>query len=237
MQFISSTAVAEAAAYRDREFLESDDLSEWRGIVLGYSQTKWVSERLVLAAAARGLPVTVYRPPLIGGHSLTGAWNADDYIHRLVRGCLELGQTLDVMAELDLVPVDYVSAAVGVLAWKSEHAGRVFHLNHPRPVLWSDLLAGFRDQSPQPVPLQDWLEALSQQPSNPLYPLLPFFSQRWGSEQLTYSQLMTPGLRSRPSCDQTEAVLRSLGVVCPSREELIERYSGLFLRALSGRPG
>lgn len=237
VQFISSTAVAEAAAYRDRDFLESDDLSEWRGIVLGYSQTKWVSERLMLAAAARGLPVTVYRPPLIGGHSRSGAWNADDYIHRLVRGCLELGQTLDVMAELDLVPVDYVSAAVGALAWKGEHAGQVFHLNHPQPVLWSDLLAGFSDQSPRPVPLEDWLRALSEQPSNPLYPLLPFFSQRWGDEQLTYSQLMTPGLRSRPSCHQTAAVLRALGVVCPSREELIERYSGLFLRELSGRPG
>jgi thioester reductase-like protein len=237
VQFISSTAVAEAAAYRDREILESDDLAEWQGIVLGYSQTKWVSERLVLAAAARGLPVTVYRPSLIGGHSRTGVWNADDYIHRLVRGGLELGQTLDVMTELDLVPVDYVSASVGALAWKGEHAGQVFHLNHPQPVLWRDLLAGFSDQSPQPVPLEDWLRALSEQPANPLYPLLPFFSQRWGSEQLTYSQLMTPGLRSRPSCRKTEAVLRALGVVCPSREELIESYSGLFLRELSGRPG
>ncbi|MCT0229662.1 thioester reductase domain-containing protein [Synechococcus sp. CS-1324] len=237
VQFISSTAVAEAAAYRDQVILESDDLSEWRGIVLGYSQTKWVSERLMLAAAARGLPVTVYRPPLIGGHSRTGAWNADDYIHRLVRGCLELGQTLDVMTELDLVPVDYVSDAVGVLAWKPEHAGAVFHLNHPRPVLWSDLLKGFSDQSPKAVPLQDWLEELSKQPTNPLYPLIPFFSQRWGSEQLTYSQLLMPGLRSRPSCERTEAVLQALGVVCPSREELIERYAGLFLRALSGHPG
>jgi thioester reductase-like protein len=237
VQFISSTAVAEAAAYRNREFLESDDLSEWDGIVLGYSQTKWVSERLMLAAAARGLPVTVYRPPLIGGHSQTGAWNVDDYIPRLVRGCLELGQTLDVMTELDLVPVDYVSEAVGVLAWKAEHAGQVFHLNHPQPVLWSDLIAGFSDQSPQPLPLDDWLQALSEQPTNPLYPLLPFFSQRWGSEQLTYSQLMTPGLRSRPSCRRTEAVLRELGVVCPSREQLIERYAGLFLRELSCQLG
>lgn len=237
VQYISSTAVAEAAAYRDQEILESDDLSEWRGIVLGYSQTKWVSERLMRAAASRGLPVTVYRPPLIGGHSRTGAWNADDYIHRLVRGCLALGQTLNVMAELDLVPVDYVSAAVGALAWKPEHAGQVFHLNHPMPLLWSDLLAGFSERSPEPVPLDDWLEALSQQPTNPLYPLIPFFAQRWGSEQLTYSQLMTPGLRSRPSCGRTVAVLRSLGVVCPGREELIDRYSGLFLRELSGRPG
>jgi hypothetical protein len=104
-------------------------------------------------------------------------------------------------------------------------------------VLWSDLLAGFRDQSPRPVPLDDWLQALSEQPANPLYPLIPFFSQRWGSEQLTYSQLMTPGLRSRPSCRRTVAVLQELGVVCPSPEALIKRYSGLFLRELSGLLG
>ena len=88
VQLISSVATFEAAAYRNREVLESDDLVEWRGIHVGYSQTKWVSERRVLAAGAAGLPVTVYRPPLIGGHSKTGVWHDDDLLQRLLLGCL-----------------------------------------------------------------------------------------------------------------------------------------------------
>jgi myxalamid-type nonribosomal peptide synthetase MxaA len=38
----------------------------------GYSQSKWVSERMVEAAAERGLPVTVWRTAFIAGHSRTG---------------------------------------------------------------------------------------------------------------------------------------------------------------------
>ena len=96
----------------------------------------------MLAAAAQGLPVTVYRPPLVGGHSLTGTWHNGDFLHRLVRGCLALGLAPDLAMELDLVPVDYVAAAVGALAWRPEPLGFQVHLQHPQPVLWADLLEG-----------------------------------------------------------------------------------------------
>jgi aryl carrier-like protein len=40
VQMISSVAVFEATAYRNRVILETDDLAEWHGIHLGYSQTE-----------------------------------------------------------------------------------------------------------------------------------------------------------------------------------------------------
>jgi len=55
---------------------ERDDriqLIDHEGIYLGYSQSKWVSERLVAIARDRGL--CIYRPPLVSGHSQTGLWN------------------------------------------------------------------------------------------------------------------------------------------------------------------
>ena len=42
----------------------------------GYTQSKWVAERLVLKARALGLPARVYRPGIITGHSQTGARGA-----------------------------------------------------------------------------------------------------------------------------------------------------------------
>ncbi|MDI9407513.1 MAG: thioester reductase domain-containing protein, partial [Chitinophagaceae bacterium] len=227
VEFISSTSVYEAAAYRGQTIAETDDVDAWQGIHLGYSQTKWVSERLVLAAAAAGWPVSVYRPPLIGGHSQSGAWHQDDFLHRLVRGCLALGQAPDLAMELDLVPVDYVVAAIGALAWRPEPLGFHVHLHHPKPVLWADLLHGLIDKGAplQAVPLPQWLAALAQQPSNPLYPLQPFFTHRWGAEQLTYPELNAPGIKARPSCDRSRALLEPLGVRCPGFDDLIGPYA------------
>jgi len=239
LEFISSTSVYEASAYRDQLLNEDADLVEWRGIHLGYSQTKWVSERLVWQAAQMGLPVRIYRPPLIGGHSLTGAWHEQDFLHRLVRGCLVLRQAPDLAMALDLVPVDYVVSAVGALAW-GPHTNDpglpppTFHLHHPQPVLWLDLLTALIDRGAplKPVPLQAWLQALAQQPTNPLYPLQPFFTHRWGADQLTYPELNAPGVKARPGCEHTLAVLEPHGVACPSFANLIEPYTRTFLADL-----
>lgn len=233
LEYVSSTAVYEAAAYRNAVISETEDLTTWQGIHLGYSQSKWVSERLVLAAAAAGLPVRVYRPPLIGGHSRSGAWHAGDFLHRMMRGCLALGQAPVMPMELDLVPVDYVVAAIGALAWRPQPLGFHVHLHHPEPVFWQELLDGFIAHGAplRPVALEPWLAALAQQPSNPLYSLQPFFSQRWGDEQLTYPELNAPGMRARPSCSRTLALLASLEVTCPRLEALIGPYSRSLLAA------
>jgi len=233
LQYISSTAVYEAARYRDVVIRETDDVAGWEGIHLGYSQTKWVSERLVLAAGAAGLPIAVYRPPLISGHSQTGAWHEDDFLHRMMRGCLAMGLTPELPMELNFVPVDYVAAAVGALAWRTEPLGFHVHLHHPEPMDWQQLLAGFSAHGApwRAVPLEQWLAVLAAQPGNPLYPLQPFFQQRWGRDQLTYPELNAPGVRARPSCTLTQAMLQSLGVKCPSFAALIDVYSPIFLGA------
>jgi thioester reductase-like protein len=237
VQMISSVAVFEATAYRNRVILETDDLAEWRGIHLGYSQTKWVSERLVLAAAAQGLPVSVYRPPLIGGDSRSGAWHQDDLLHRLLQGCLELGLAPDLAWELDLVPVDYVADAVTALAWRADAVGRCFHLQHPQPVMLTDLLGRLNEGGAglEVVPMGHWLNAIDANPANPLYPLRAFFHQRWGDDQLTYPELNQLGLRARPRAEATVATLAALGVSCPRFDELISPYGRALLGASLGR--
>ena len=231
LQFISSVAVFEARAYRDRLILETDPLPEWRGIELGYSQTKWVSERLVQQAGARGLPVTVYRPPLIGGHSRTGSWHHDDLLYRLFHGCLQLGMAPELAWELDLVPVDYVVEAVGALAWQSAHQQRSFHLQHPEPVLLVELLQRVIGHGAPLalVPMEDWLAALAGQPENPLYPIQTLFTRRWGEDQLTYPELNQSGVRARPACALTQAALAPHGVKCPAFADLIGPYARAFL--------
>ena len=74
---ISSVAVFEADAFRDQPIDEQTPLEAGKGIQLGYSQTKWVTDRMVRRAAEAGLPVTVYRPPLIAGSSCGSSWHEE----------------------------------------------------------------------------------------------------------------------------------------------------------------
>ncbi len=53
-----------------------DALPDLSGLHLGYAQTKVVAEALVREAGRRGLPISIYRPSLIAGHSETGAFNS-----------------------------------------------------------------------------------------------------------------------------------------------------------------
>ncbi len=231
VEMISSVSVFEASAYRNREILESDDLTDWQDIHIGYSQTKWVSERLILEAGKAGLPIAVYRPPLIGGHSHNGLWHEGDLLQRLLQGCLALGKAPQLAWELDLVPVDYVADAVTALAWSNCAKGRCFHLQHPRPIMLNDLLSQLiSDGAPlEHVSMEEWLEAISADSNNPLHPLRAFFQQRWGKEQLTYPELNALGVRARPSCKATQSTLEELNVRCPDFHELMGAWSEALL--------
>ncbi len=231
VEMISSVSVFEATKYRNKEIFEDDDLSDWEGIYLGYSQTKWVSDRLVYLAGKSGLPVTIYRPPLIGGHSITGHWNQGDLVQRLLHGCLSLGMIPQIDWELDLVPVDYVANAVTSLAWDQETKGQCFHLQHPHPLMLNDLLTNLLGEGNvlQLVSMDEWLSNIASNPNNSLYPLQTFFKKRWGSKKLTYPQLNSRGTRSRPSCVKTSKILHNLNIKCPDYVDLIKPWSNSLL--------
>lgn len=49
---------------------EADDLEGSRtGLKTGYGQSKWVSEKLLMEAGRRGLPVSIVRPGYVVGDS------------------------------------------------------------------------------------------------------------------------------------------------------------------------
>ena len=231
-ELISSVAVFEADAYRDQPIDEHDALEAWQGIHLGYSQTKWVTDRMVRRAAEQGLAVAVYRPPLIAGPSCGSAWHQGDLLQRLLQGCLALGAAPDLAWELDVVPVDYVADAVTALAWSQAATGRCFHLQHPEPLLLTTLLGQLTDADRgwRVVPMQDWIGEIAKQPTNPLHPLLPFFQQGWGDDGLTYPERNCHGLRARPSCLATTHQLAELGVHCPGWDQLIGPWAAVLLQ-------
>jgi thioester reductase-like protein len=232
---ISSVAVFESSAYYGKLVTESDDIDRSEGIYLGYSQSKWVSERLVKIAGDRGLPITIHRPPLVSGHSQTGLWNTDGFLCRMIKGCIHLGSIMtDLDLMLDLSPVDYNSRAIVYLSRQKESLGKVFHLQNPHLLHWSDLVDFICSMGypMERVSYEEWQVRLSKARENPLYPLVPFFSHKWSDDQLTYIELNEQGRRPLISCEETLTALAETSIVCPPLDsKLLGTYFSYFIRS------
>jgi thioester reductase-like protein len=238
VHYISSVAVFESSAYYSKVITESDKLAHSEDIYLGYSQSKWVAEKLVMSARERGLPVTIYRPPFISGHTKTGVWNTDDIICRLIKGCIQMGSMPDIDFMLDLSPVDYVSRAIVYLSQQKQSLGQAFHLNNPQPIHWNDFAGFIRDLGYpiKQVSYQDWqaqLDNNARNPENPLYPLLPFFFKKWTSENLTAIELHQQAKSAKISCQETIKECARSDISCPPVDtELLNIYFSYFKNSI-----
>jgi thioester reductase-like protein len=138
LHHISTLAVWASPAYTGRTQIAEDDApTDCEGLDGGYTQSKWVAERLVLEARARGLPVSIYRPGLVTGHSVTGICKSDDLTLAAARLCIEFKILPRLDISLDLLPVDYLARAIIHLSRKRGQAHRTYHLFNPHPMSWT----------------------------------------------------------------------------------------------------
>ena len=111
----------------------------------GYAQSKWVAERLVLAAFARGLRGGAYRLGTIAGHAETGVFQDHDFVFRLLRACIAIGAAPDIDDLMPMVPVDFVARAlVGITLAERSADARVFHIDDHAPMSARALFAALR---------------------------------------------------------------------------------------------
>ena len=110
----------------------------------GYGQSKWVAERLIGQAGERGMTVAVYRLGEMMPHSLTGVPSRRGLPDLLAKACLRLGLCFSSPIVMNYTPVDYASRLV-VSAISRGETG-YFHIRHPDPVPFDDLLAALRTE-------------------------------------------------------------------------------------------
>jgi thioester reductase-like protein len=236
LHYVSSVAVFESTAYAGQVVKEQDDFHDWEGIFLGYSQTKWVAEKLVKIAGSRGLPITIHRPPLISGDSTTGICNTHDFINLMIKGCLQMGSFPDVDYMLDMSPVDYVSKSVVYLSRQESSVGKAFHLQHPQPASLRSLVDWVRSFgfSLKMIPYEEWQAELINNVTsedNPLYTLRPFLLERWSDEQITIPDLYLQARRPFISCEETLAALKGSSIVCPPIDsQLLMTYTSYLVQ-------
>ncbi|MEC4817932.1 MAG: thioester reductase domain-containing protein, partial [Scytonema sp. PMC 1069.18] len=238
VHYISTIAVFMSPAYAGKVVTESEQLAHSEEIQLGYSQSKWVAEKLVMIARDRLIPVTIYRPPFISGHSQTGAWYKDDVICRTIKGCIQMGSMTDITDTLDLAPVDYLSQSIVYLSKQKESLGKVFHLNNPQPISWRELTDFIRSigYAIEHISYQDWqikLKNGAYSQENSLYHLLPFYNNKLPQrEQREISQQYQKSSEPKISCLATQHELAESSIICPPvNSQLLNTYFSYFIRS------
>ncbi len=129
VHFVSTVGVFPRFAYPahtvfTEEMLPIPDLK----YTLGYTQSKWVSERMVLEAGRRGVPVNAYRLGRVTGHSVTGVCQTHDFGWQLIKLSIEMGAAPNIDLEIDMTPVDFAASALVRLSLNPELRGQIFHI-------------------------------------------------------------------------------------------------------------
>jgi thioester reductase-like protein len=180
LHYVSSTGVFDSEAFQGVIVRETDNPAHCHGSVMGYTQTKWVAEQLVLQARNRGLPASVYRSPFIMGHSKSGVVDAENLVVKMLIGCVQGGAWPDQRTDLEMVAVNDLSRAIVHLAQNPAHDSHTFHLTSPQRMQWGDIGRAARSYGyPLDLPAYDeWTQRLAvfgRRKGNALRPLLRFY--------------------------------------------------------------
>ncbi len=210
---------------------EDDPLDVEKCPDVGYFQTKYVSEGVVRLARDRGIPVTIHRIGLIVGDSRNGCSNEDDFVARILIGCIQAGYGPDINNAMDMTPVDYIAKTVVFLSRQQQSLGHLFHLLNPTPITWGHIMDAVITVG-YPIiklPFQEWVEAIEENEdptTNPLHPLLPFFHLSFAGRMLGVSSTAYHALG-------TQATLQALapsGLTCaPVDDDLVRTFLTQFV--------
>src|SRR5580693_4705343 len=93
----------------------------------GYSQSKWVSEKVVMDARRHGLPARIFRPALVSP-SITGGGNNFDIAVRLVAFMVNHGIGVDALNQVSFVPADIVANNIVAISTTPGTANQTYHV-------------------------------------------------------------------------------------------------------------
>ncbi|HEX2130712.1 MAG TPA: amino acid adenylation domain-containing protein [Actinophytocola sp.] len=214
-----------------REVSEDTPLAHADHLSVGYVESKYVAEALLLGAAARGLPVAVYRAADISGDQVTGAWNTATEMCAMKKFVVDTGAVPVAELPLDYTPVDCFAAAVAHIAATRLPAGEVYHLTNPGKVnieLLADRLRA-RGHRIRAVSWADWLEEMVrvavEQPEHPMTPFAPLFIDRCATGRMSVAEMYLETTFPYFTRTNVERALAGSGIEIPPVDTaMLDRY-------------
>ena len=159
LHYVSTLGVIDPS-YGAISVAEEAELESCRGLIGGYSQSKWVADTLARRAQAAGLPVAVYRLGSVTGDHSNAVCNETDLIWRIARICAELGAIPDLDLALNMTPVDDVARGIVRLATTDASSPPIYHLLAHSALNLSDLVPVFASLGLPiaVVPVDRWMD-------------------------------------------------------------------------------
>jgi NAD(P)-dependent dehydrogenase (short-subunit alcohol dehydrogenase family) len=138
-----------AAAGLFKGLFREDMFDEGQKLPSAYHRTKFESEKI--AREESTVPWRVYRPAVVVGNSQTGEMDKIDGPYYFFKAIQKLRSMLPQWAPLvgpelgytNIVPVDYVAAAMDHIAHQPDLDGQAFHLTSPKSQRSGDVLNTF----------------------------------------------------------------------------------------------
>lgn len=211
------------AAHCARPFLENDaPLKTTADIPGGYTATKWVAEKIIRNAQARGIPTIIFRPSLVMGHTETGATQLTDYLLVSFKGFLPMKIMPQYPRIFDVVPVDYVAKSIVYISMQKNSVGKFFHLFNPRPTELNNFLNWTRSYGYE-FKIVSFDEArkkaLEVDSNHPLYPLVPLFRDADPTPQRSLDPNYINEVNTPIECKNVFEILANTNIACPFLDE------------------
>jgi amino acid adenylation domain-containing protein/thioester reductase-like protein len=236
VHYISTIDVLKPLIYAQatpRTIGEDEQVETGQAVDKGYTQTKWVAEKLMLTARSRGIPTCIYRPGMLTGQSQTGAAPTDDLIGRILKGIIQLGVAPDLNQSINLIPIDYASKAIVYLSRQQTSHGKAFHILNPHVLPWNQWIGELRNLG-YPIELvshAEWQAELckpNHAAGNVLTPILPLFVDKDAKTQLTYLETFLQTAQAF-DCRNTLQGLSQSSITCPTIDaNLLTIYCSYF---------
>ncbi|HEY9657121.1 MAG TPA: SDR family oxidoreductase, partial [Allocoleopsis sp.] len=203
----------------------------------GYTQSKWVAEKLMAIAHSRGIPTVIHRPAWIEGHSQTGVCNRSDFFRSLIKGCIQMGFAPDWNMPVDITPVDFISRAIVHLSQQSTSLGKAYNFSNPHAISWNQLVNWIQrfGYPLQQIPYQQWIAEVSkcvpQAPEHALYPFLEFLTEPQSEHQMSVPEIYFQTKSIHFDCQTLMEGLINMTEVYPVVDDkLLNTYFSYFVR-------
>jgi thioester reductase-like protein len=106
---------------------ETDGNENMELLDFGYSQSKWVAEKVVEDARSKGLSVRIFRPALVSP-SITGGGNNFDIAVRLVAFMVNHGIGVDALNQVSFVPADIAANNIVAISTTPGTENKTYHV-------------------------------------------------------------------------------------------------------------
>jgi myxalamid-type nonribosomal peptide synthetase MxaA len=204
----------------------------------GYVASKWVSEKIFMTAAERGIPCNIFRVGLVWPDTQQGRYDELQYGYRMLKSCLLSGYGIqNYRDEMTPTPVDFTARAIAFLANRLAKGLGIFHISSTNRKI-ERLFERCNEIAGTKLELKsfyDWIGELRRLHyagrSLPAVPLLEFaFSM--DEQSFLERRRLIQAAGTYYDCSRTHRELEQAGIVAP---ELDDALLKLLLESMLAR--